>query len=157
VHLLYYSGCTRRRLLPGESFLEDFDSAHLLCYSGCTRRRLLHGESGCTLRRLLRGVSHARAVSAAPRGDFGVVECRRPSMRSFSTVALFFLRGIFACILHGVALLKTSPPPGRKRVWAGIIMLSELQGRDGPEDSNKKFAKIVYVPGMFQVFARLCC
>jgi hypothetical protein len=31
--------------------------AHLLCYSGCTRRRLLHGESGCTLRRLLHGES----------------------------------------------------------------------------------------------------
>jgi hypothetical protein len=56
-------------------FGEDFDFAHLLCYSGCT------------LRRLLRGVSHARVVSAAPRGDFGVVECRRPSMRSFSTLA----------------------------------------------------------------------
>jgi hypothetical protein len=70
---------------------------------------------------------------------------------------LSFLRGIFACILHVAASLKTSPPPGRKRVRAGIIMLSELQGRDGPEDSNKKFAKIVYIPGMFQVFARLCC
>jgi hypothetical protein len=41
------------------SFGEDFDFANLLCYSGCTRRRLL-----C-------GVSHARVVSAAPRGDFG--------------------------------------------------------------------------------------
>jgi hypothetical protein len=47
----------------------------------------LHGKSGCALRRLLRGVSHARVVSAAPRGDFDVVECRRPSMRSFSTLA----------------------------------------------------------------------
>jgi hypothetical protein len=95
------------------SFGEDFDFAHLLCYSGCTHRRLLRGESGCTLRRLLhgesfgedcdfahllcyssctrrrllRGVSHARVVSAAPRGDVGVVECRRPLMRSFSTLA----------------------------------------------------------------------
>jgi hypothetical protein len=86
-HLLCYSGCTRRRLLHVESFGEDFNFAHLLCYSGCTRRRLLHGESGCTLRRLLRGLSHARVVSAAPRGDFGVVECRKPSMRSFSTLA----------------------------------------------------------------------
>jgi hypothetical protein len=42
-------------------------------------------------------------------------------------------------------------------VRAGIIMFGELQGRDGPEDSNKKFAKIIYIPGMFQVFARLCC
>jgi hypothetical protein len=39
----YYSGCTLRRLLHGESFKKDFDFAHLLCYSGCTLRRLLHG------------------------------------------------------------------------------------------------------------------
>jgi hypothetical protein len=41
-------------------------------------------------------------------------------------------------------------------VRAGIITFGELQGCDGPEDSNKKFAKIIYIPGMFQVFARLC-
>jgi hypothetical protein len=41
-------------------------------------------------------------------------------------------------------------------VRAGITMLSELQGRDGLE-SNEKFAKIVYILGMFQVFPRLCC
>jgi hypothetical protein len=71
-----------------ESLLEKTSIfAHLLCYSGCTRRQILHGESGCTLRRLLHGVSHARVVNAAPRGDFSVVECRRPSMRSFSTLA----------------------------------------------------------------------
>jgi hypothetical protein len=54
----------------------------------------LHRKSGCALRRLLRGVLHARVVSAAPRGDFDVVECRRPSMRSFRHW-LSFLRGIF--------------------------------------------------------------
>ena len=58
-----------------------------------------------------------------------------------------FLRGIFACILHGSASLKTSPP-GRKRVRAKKIMFGELQGRVGPEDSNKKFAEIIDIPGM---------
>jgi hypothetical protein len=38
-----------------------------------------------------------------------------------------------------------------------MIVFGELQGRDGPEESNKKFAEIIYVPGMLQVFARLCC
>jgi hypothetical protein len=47
--------------------------------------------------------------------------------------------------------------PGRKRVRAGIKLFGELQGRVGLVESNKKFAKVVYVPGMFQVFARLCC
>jgi hypothetical protein len=42
-------------------------------------------------------------------------------------------------------------------VWAEIIMFVELQGRDGPKDSNKKFAEIIYIPGMLQVFARLRC
>jgi hypothetical protein len=42
-------------------------------------------------------------------------------------------------------------------VRAGIIMFGELQGRNGPEDSNKKFAEIIYIPGMFQVFAKLHC
>jgi hypothetical protein len=102
VQLLCCSDCTLRRLPHGESFGKDFDIAHLLCYSGCTLRRLLHGESfgkdfdiahllcysGCTLRRLLRGVSHARVGCAASRGDFGVVKCRRPSMRSFSTCCI---------------------------------------------------------------------
>jgi hypothetical protein len=38
---------------PAAPLGDDF--AHLLCWSGCTRRRLLHGESGCTLRQLLHG------------------------------------------------------------------------------------------------------
>jgi hypothetical protein len=76
-------------------------------------------------------------------------------MRSFFDVVIF-CEGFFACILHGSASLKTSPP-GRKRVWAGIKLFGELQGRVGPGESNKKFAKVVNVLGMFQVFARLCC
>jgi hypothetical protein len=59
-------------------------------------------------------------------------------------------------ILHGSASLKTSPP-GRKRVRAKMIVFGELQGRDGPEESNKKFVEIIYVPGVLQVFARLRC
>jgi hypothetical protein len=59
-------------------------------------------------------------------------------------------------ILRGSASLKTSPL-GRKRVRVGIIMFGELQGRDGPEDSNKKFVEIIYIPRMFHVFARLRC
>jgi hypothetical protein len=93
-------------------------------------------------------VSHARVVCAASRGDFGVVECRRPSMWSFSTCCILVFAGdFFAGILHGSASLKTSPP-GRKRVRARIILFGELQGRVGPKDLNKKFAEIVNIPGM---------
>jgi hypothetical protein len=38
--------------------------------------------------------------------------------------------------------------PGRKRVRAGMKLFCELQGRAGPEESNKKFAEIVNVPRM---------
>jgi hypothetical protein len=58
-----------------------------------------------------------------------------------------FLREIFAGILHGSTSLKTSPPR-RKRVWAGIVLFGELQGRVGPEVLDKKFAEIVNIPGM---------
>jgi hypothetical protein len=118
-HLLCYSGCTLRRLLRRESFGKDFDFAYL-CYFGCTLRQLLRGESfgkefdfvhllcnsGCTLRRLLRGVSHVRVVSAAPRGDFGVVECRRPSMRSFSTYCVLVFAGDFCGYITWLRLIK---------------------------------------------------
>jgi hypothetical protein len=60
---------------------------------------------------------------------------------------VIFAGDFFACILHGSASLKTSPP-GRKRVRAGIKLFCELQGRAGPEESNKKFAEIVNVPRM---------
>jgi hypothetical protein len=102
----------------------------------------------------LLGFSHARVASAAPHGDFVLVECRRPSMRSFFDVD--FCGGFFAGILHGSASLKTSPT-GRKRVWARIKLFCELQGRAGPEESNKKFVEIINVPRMLQVLAGWRC
>ena len=104
------------------------------------------------------------AVPAAPLGDF-CAECRTRGWSALPlTVTLVwsnaedrrcglfrywlsFLRGIFSYILHGAASLKTSPP-GRKRVRAGIKMFGELQGRVGPEYSNKKFTEIVNILGM---------
>jgi hypothetical protein len=38
-------------------------------------------------------------------------------------------------------------------VRARMKLLWELQGRAGPEQSNKKFAEIINVPGMLQFFA----
>jgi hypothetical protein len=65
----------------------------------------------------------------------------------FFDIGLVSCGGFFACILHGSASLKTSPP-GRKRVQVGIKLFGELQGRVGPEYSNKKFTEIVNIPGM---------
>jgi hypothetical protein len=45
-------------------------------------------------------------------------------------------------------------------VWAGIIMFGELQGRDGPEGSNKKICEdCLYsrnVPGLRQIELLIC-
>jgi hypothetical protein len=83
-----------------------------------------------------------------------LVECRRPSTRSCFDVD--FCGGFFACILHGSASLKTSPPR-RKRVRARIKLFCELQGQAGPEESNKKFAEIINVPRMLQVLVVWRC
>jgi hypothetical protein len=124
-------------------------------------RRRLRAKGGVfafaptTLRRLLRGVSHAREASLllAVTLMWSNAEDRRYGLFRH---CFNFLRGIFTCILHGSASLKTSPP-GRKRVRAGIKLFDELQGRVSPENLNKKFTEIVNIPGMFQIFARLCC
>jgi hypothetical protein len=65
----------------------------------------------------------------------------------FDMLRLSFCDGFLVGILHGSASLKTSPP-GRKRVRTGMILFGELQGRVSPEDSNKKFMKIIDIPGM---------
>jgi hypothetical protein len=83
-------------------FRKDFDFAHLLCWSGCTLRRLLHG------------VSHARVVGAAPHGDFGLVECQRPSMRSFSTYCVLVFAGDFCGYITWLRLIKNLTPQEEK-------------------------------------------
>jgi hypothetical protein len=67
-----------------------------------------------------------------------------------------FLRGIFCVYITWLCLIKNLTPreeksAGRNKTVWGITRAS------WPWESNKKFAKVVYVPGMFQVFARLCC
>jgi hypothetical protein len=42
-------------------------------------------------------------------------------------------------------------------VRAGIKLFCELQGRAGPEESNKKFVEIINVPRMLQVLAGWRC
>jgi hypothetical protein len=86
----------------------------------------------------LRGVSHARVASAAPRGDFVVVKCPRPSMRSFFDVVIF-CGGFFACILHGSASLKTSPHGGRQMLE--LALPSKMIQRGSESDANKVLAQ----------------
>jgi hypothetical protein len=75
-------------------------------------------------------------------------------MRSFFDVD--FCRGIFRVYITWLCLVKNLTP-GRKRVRARIKLFCELQGRAGPEESNKKFAEIINVPRMLQVLAGWRC
>jgi hypothetical protein len=74
-------------------------------------------------------LSHARVASAEPRGDVVLVECRRPSSRSFFNAC--FCGGFFTHILHGSASLKTSPPR-RKRVRASIRLFLRITRANQP-------------------------
>ena len=73
----------------------------------------------------------------------------------FFDIVLIFCGGFLR--VYYMAPLHLKPHPRRKRVRAGIKLFGELQGRVSPKDLNKKFTEIVNIPGMFQVFARLCC
>jgi hypothetical protein len=86
-------------------------------------------------------------VNAAPRSDFSVVECRRPSMRSFSTYCVLVFVGDFCGYITWLRIIKNLTP-GRKRVRIGMILFGELQGRVSSEDSNKKIVEIIDIPGM---------
>jgi hypothetical protein len=64
-----------------------------------------------------------------------------------SDILFFFFAGDFAGILHGSALLKTSPSGG-KECGPRIVLFDVLQGRVGPKGLNKKFTEIVNNLGM---------
>jgi hypothetical protein len=64
----------------------------------------------------------------------------------FDILCLSFCGG-FCGYITWLRLIKNLTP-GRKRVWAGMILFGELQGRVSLEDSNKKFAEIINIPGM---------
>jgi hypothetical protein len=65
-------------------------------------------------------------ASAEPRGDFVLVECRRPSARSFFDTC--FCGGFFTCILHDSASLKTSPPREEKSAGQNKIVFANYKG-----------------------------
>jgi hypothetical protein len=67
-----------------------------------------------------------------------------------------FCRGFCTCVLHDSASLKTSPRE-EKSAGQNKNCLCELQGRAGPDESNKEFAEIIDVPGMLQVFTVWRC
>jgi hypothetical protein len=74
----------------------------------------------------------------------------------FFDIGLVFV-GDFCLYITCLRLIKNLTPLGGKECGPEKIMFGKLQGRDGPEGSNKKFAKTVYILGIFQVFARLSC
>jgi hypothetical protein len=88
--------------------------------------------------------SHARVASAGHRGDFGLVECRRPSARSFFDVD--FCGGFLTCILHDSASLKTSPPREEKSAGQNKIVFANYKGKLALSSQTKNLRRL----SMFQ-------
>jgi hypothetical protein len=80
---------------------------------------------------------------------------------SKTVVAVFFrrmfLRGIFHTYITWLRLVKNLTPGEEKSADQNKIVFCELQGRISPDESNKKFAEVVDVPGVLQVFAVWRC
>jgi hypothetical protein len=75
----------------------------------------------------------------------------------FDTLRLSFsFCGGFCWYITWLRLVKNLTL-GRKRVWAGMTLFGELQGRVGPKCLDKKFVEIVNVPGVLKVFTGGCC
>jgi hypothetical protein len=76
---------------------------------------------------------------------------------SKTIVAVFFrrmfLRGIFHLYITWLCLVKNLTPREEKSAGQNKIVFYKLQGRIGPDESNKKIAEVVNIPGVLQVFA----
>jgi hypothetical protein len=68
-----------------------------------------------------------------------------------------FLRGIFHTYITWLRLVKNLTPWEEKSAGRYKIVFCGLQGRISPDDSNKKIAEVVDVPGVLQVFAVWRC
>jgi hypothetical protein len=80
---------------------------------------------------------------------------------SKTVVAVFFrrmfLRGIFHTYITWLRLVKNLTPREENSAGRYKIVFCGLQGRKSPGESNKKFAEVVDVPGVLQVFAIWRC
>jgi hypothetical protein len=68
-------------------------------------------------------------------------------MRSFSTYCVLVFAGDFCGYITWLRLIKNLTP-GEEKSAGRNDTVGELQGRVSPEDSNKKIAEIIDIPGM---------
>jgi hypothetical protein len=80
---------------------------------------------------------------------------------SKTVVAVFFrrmfLRGIFHTYITWLRLVKNLTPREEKSAGRYKIVFANYKGEISPDESNKKFAEVVDVPGVLQVFAVWRC
>ena len=80
---------------------------------------------------------------------------------SKTVVAVFFrrmfLRGIFHTYITWLRLVKNLTPREEKSAGRYKIVFANYKGEISPDESNKKFAEIVDVPGVLQVLAIWRC
>jgi hypothetical protein len=80
------------------------------------------------------------------------VEDRRRGLFSTHVFA-----GDFHTYITWLRLVKNLTPREEKSAGKNKIVFVNLQGRISPDESNKKFAEVVDVPGVLQVFAVWHC
>ena len=80
---------------------------------------------------------------------------------SKTVVAVFFrrmfLRGVFHTYITWLRLIKNLTPREEKSAGRYKIVFANYKGEISPEESNKKFAEVVDVPGVLQVLAVWRC
>ena len=78
-----------------------------------------------------------------------------------TVVAVFFrhmlLRGIFLTYITWLRLVKNLTPREEKSAGRYKIVFANYKGEISPDESNKKFAEVVDVPGVLQVLAVWRC
>ena len=67
------------------------------------------------------------------------------------------MRGIFLTYITWLRLVKNLTPREEKSAGRYKIVFANYKGEISPYESNKKFAKVVDVPGVLQVLAVWRC
>jgi hypothetical protein len=68
-----------------------------------------------------------------------------------------FLRGTFHTYITWLRLVKNLTPREEKSAGRYKIVFANYKGEVSPNESNKKFAEVIDVPGVLQVFAVWRC
>jgi hypothetical protein len=79
-------------------------------------------------------------ASAEPRGDFVLVECRRPSFAVF--FRRMFLRGIFHLYITWLRLVKNLTSREEKSAGQNKVVFAHYKGESAPMSQTKNLRRL---------------